>query len=138
MPSAFVDTNVLVYAAEEFHPVTRKGRIARELLCTPDLTLSVQVINEFIATSRNPGKLALEAHVERAWLAQFLRLRVAPLTAQTVVDALEIHDRHQLSHWDSLIIASAAELNCCLVYTEDLNHGQDYSGVVAHNPFREG
>jgi predicted nucleic acid-binding protein len=136
MPSAFVDTNVLVYAAEEVHPLTRKGRIAREILHTPGLALSVQVLNEFIATARNPQKLALESAVERKWLAQFSRLQVTGLSHATVVAALRIHDRHQTSHWDSLILASAAELHCPIVYSEDLSDGQDYDGVRVVNPFK--
>jgi len=47
MPNAFVDTNVLVYAAEEKFPLARKTVIARELLLQPGLRFSVQVLNEF-------------------------------------------------------------------------------------------
>jgi predicted nucleic acid-binding protein len=40
-----------------------------------------------------------------------------------------------ISHWDALILASARELDCTVVYSEDLNHGQDFDGVKVINPF---
>ena len=59
MKHAFVDTNILVYAADETKPISRKTRIARELLLRRGLHLSVQVLNEFTVNARNPEKLNL-------------------------------------------------------------------------------
>lgn len=134
-PNAFVDTNVLVYAAAEETPIARKTVIARELLLRPRLHLSVQVLNEFVATARHPQKLAFSREQESEWLAEWLRRPVAHLTAETFLAALKIHARYQLSHWDSLILASAQETGCTLLYSEDLNHGQTYDGVEVVNPF---
>lgn len=134
--NAFVDANVLVYAADESKPVRRKTRIARELLLLPDLHLSVQVLSEFVVNARHPRKLNLSASQEAEWMERWLRFPIAPLNEKTLVAALELHQRFQLSHWDCLILAAARELSCERVYTEDLNDGQDYGGVVAENPFR--
>ncbi len=43
----------------------------------------------------------------------------------------------QLSFWDSLIIAAAERANCELVFSEDLNSGQNYRGLLLLNPFTE-
>ena len=40
-----------------------------------------------------------------------------------------------LSLWDAMILAAAQASNARVLYTEDLNHGQDYGGVRAVNPF---
>jgi predicted nucleic acid-binding protein len=53
----------------------------------------------------------------------------------TFLKARLIHARHQVSHWDSLILASAIEAGCAILYSEDLNAGQDYDGVEVINPF---
>ncbi len=53
----------------------------------------------------------------------------------TFVQALVVHERYQLSHWDSLIVASARETGCRILYSEDLIHGQDYDGAKVVNPF---
>jgi len=136
MPTAFVDTNILVYAAEEILPLTGKTRIARELLRQPGLALSVQVLSEFIVSARHPQKLGLAPATESAWLGQFMRFKVAPLTPETLILALRLHSAYQTSHWDSLVLASALELGCRVLYSEDLSHGQDYDGVKVINPFR--
>lgn len=47
MPSAFVDTNILVYAASN-HPADRSKRLrAREILLNEDIAISFQVLQEF-------------------------------------------------------------------------------------------
>ena len=35
----------------------------------------------------------------------------------------------------SRTVSTARSLGCKILYTEDLNAGQDYGGVVARNPF---
>ena len=61
---------------------------------------------------------------------------VAALTVETFVRALGLSARFGLSLWDATIIAAAQGLNCARLYSEDFNHGQDYSGVRVINPFR--
>lgn len=135
MPNAFVDSNVLVYAAEEKTPLARKTTIARELLLQPGLHFSVQVLSEFVGNARHPHKLNLPREREHRWLQGWLLRPVASITTATFLRALAIHARYQISHWDSLILAAACEMNCALVYSEDLNPGQDFDGVEVINPF---
>lgn len=135
MPNAFVDTNILVYAADESTPMDRKTRIARELLRQRHLHLSVQVLNEFTVNARSKSKLNLSPLQEQEWLSRWLLFPVLSLTVETFLAAQLIHARFQVSHWDSLILASARETKSATVYSEDLSHGQDYDGVRAINPF---
>lgn len=136
MPNVFVDTKVLVYAADETAPLPEKTRIAREVLLLPGVHVSVQVLNEFVASSRHPGKLNLSREREQRWLGAWLMWPVASLTRQTFLHALALHFRFQLSHWDALIVAAALECSCEILYSEDLAHGQEYGGVTVVNPFR--
>ncbi|PAW66323.1 MAG: hypothetical protein B9S30_08425 [Verrucomicrobiia bacterium Tous-C5FEB] len=138
MQNAFVDTNVLVYAADESLGASRKRKIARELLRTPDLQISVQVLNEFISSARNPKKLGLSREAESDWLQGWLAMSVAALTPGLFMEGVRIHRTFQLSHWDSLIVASALSLHSPVLYTEDLQHGQIIEGLEIINPFREG
>lgn len=135
MANVFVDTNVLIYAADEAQPVGRKTRIARELLRQRGLHLSVQVLNEFTANARHPSKLNLDAEREREWLSCWLLFPVLSLTVETFLSAQLTHARFRISHWDALILASAKEAACVLVYSEDMNSGQDFDGVKVINPF---
>lgn len=136
MPNAFVDTNVLIYAADQNINPARQTRIAREILRQEHIVISVQVINEFIANSRNAKKLALDPSDERTWLQKLFRLHVASQSPDTVYLALRLQAFHSLSHWDALIIASALEADCTTLYSEDLAHGANYDGVTVINPFR--
>ena len=136
MATAFVDTNVLVYAADESTPSGAKTRAARELLRLPDLYLSVQVLSEFTVNARNRNKLNLTPQQEQDWIQRFLLFPVVPLTVDTYLAAQLFHARYQVSHWDSLILAAAQESGCEMVYSEDLGHGQDYGEIKVINPFR--
>lgn len=133
MPNAFVDSNLLIYAADESRPIARKTNIAREVLRQRELWISVQVLNEFTVNARK--KLKLSPEEWQLWLDRLLLFSITPLTTETFLTALAIHARYQLSHWDSLIIASARETACGIVYSEDMNHGQTYDGVQVINPF---
>ncbi|RYD18497.1 MAG: PIN domain-containing protein [Verrucomicrobiaceae bacterium] len=135
MLTAFVDTNVLVYAADESASDERKTRIARELLRQPGLHLSVQVLNEFTVNARHRSKLNFTVVQENDWMSRWLLFPVSSLSVDTFLSARLIHSRYQLSHWDSLIVASALETGCGLLYSEDLGHGQLYDGVKVMNPF---
>lgn len=50
--------------------------------------------------------------------------------------AIGIHQRGGISSWDAMIIRSAAEIGCPVLYSEDLNVGQDYPGIHVENPLQ--
>jgi predicted nucleic acid-binding protein len=70
------------------------------------------------------------------WSADFSRWHVHVPAAEDVLGAIGIHQRTGISFWDAMIVRSAAEMGCTALYSEDLNPGQEYSGVRAENPFQ--
>ena len=51
--------------------------------------------------------------------------------------AMTIKARYKYNYWDSLIIASALQNNCSILYTEDLQDGQVIENALKIvNPFR--
>ena len=138
MPSVFVDTNILLYAVSN-HPAEREKTLrAQELLLSDDIHLSVQVLQEFYVNAIHPRKLGYTNAEAVAFCEVWMEFPVAALTVETFVRALGLSARFGLSLWDGTIIAAAKGLNCAKLYSEDFNHGQDYSGVCAVNPFRPG
>jgi predicted nucleic acid-binding protein len=134
--TAFIDTNVFLYALSDRPEEQQKAERARELLLNENWGWSVQVAGEFyhIATSakrqfRLPHSSALE--YVRTWL----NFPTASLHPSTVLRALILRDRFQVSYWDAAIIAAAHELGCTTIYSEDLSNGQNYDGVTVINPF---
>lgn len=50
------------------------------------------------------------------------------------VDDATFHDRYQVSHWESLILAAAKAANCEIVDSEDRNNSQRYDQIQVVNP----
>jgi predicted nucleic acid-binding protein len=130
---AFFDTNVLVYAIVENDP--REIR-ARELLAVGG-TISVQVLNEFVSVVRRKVKMPWDD--VRATLQWILLLcpQAVTVTIKTHERAVGIAEKYGFSIFDSLIVASALEAKCEVLYSEDLKDGQVIDGRLRiRNPFR--
>jgi predicted nucleic acid-binding protein len=53
------------------------------------------------------------------------------------LSASRLHRRHKISWRDALIVNSAIELDCEMLWSEDLAHGQKYGSITVHNPFSD-
>ena len=136
--ATFVDTNVLLYAISTVEEEAEKRAIARRVLLRTDLAFSVQVLQEFYvqATRLSEGRVAPEIAVRliRSWN----RFPVQPITVELMFAALATHRRFGISYWDAAIIEAARSLGCSELLTEDLQDQQDFGGINAVNPFRNG
>ncbi len=132
---AFIDTNVLLYAVSTDKGEQRERRVARRLLEADNWGISVQVLQEFYVNAT--GKLAQRLPEEEAmrFLAHLMRHPVVNLTPDIFLRGVELKNRYRISYWDGAIIAAALTLGCHTLYTQDLNHGQDYDGLHAIDPF---
>jgi predicted nucleic acid-binding protein len=129
----FFDTNVLVYAIVENDP--RKIR-ARELLAVGG-TISVQVLNEFVSVVRRKVKMPWDD--VRATLQWILLLcpEAVTVTIKTHEKAVGIAERYGYRIYDALIVASALEAGCTILYSEDMQDGQVIEKrLTIRNPFR--
>ncbi len=133
---AFIDTNVLLYAVSTAAEERRERRVARRLLEVDNWGLSVQVLQEFYVNAT--GKLAqtLPEGEAMRFLAHLMRRPVVNLTPELFLRGVELKERYRISYWDGAIVAAALTLGCHTLYTQDLNHGQDYDGLRAVDPFR--
>jgi predicted nucleic acid-binding protein len=52
-----------------------------------------------------------------------------------VLSAIDAAARWQVSFWDAMILTAAIRAGAATVWSEDLNDGQVYDGVVVRNPF---
>lgn len=132
----FVDTNVLIYAIGLQPAPPEKKAIAREILAHSDIALSVQVLQEFYAQATHARRPDAISHADAVRLIEkWQRFRVQDNTVAVLQSALRLKDRFQTSYWDAAILAAAKAARCQQLLSEDLNHGQDYDGVVVLNPF---
>lgn len=134
---AFVDTNILIYA--RVPAMGDKHIAARELVQAlwedGSGVISTQVLQEFAVNFGRSFPQRVRTAELRAILADYAAWQVVINTPGSVMRALEIADRFQISFWDALIVQAAEIAGAKVLYTEDLSHGQAYGSVLAVNPF---
>jgi predicted nucleic acid-binding protein len=135
MSGEFVDTNVLVYAHD--HKVGAKHVQARELLARLFEErvgcVSVQVLSEFYAATTK--KTIINSGQAEEVISDLADWTIHRSGHEDVLRAIKLQRRYKLQWWDALILNSAIQLDCSILWTEDLNHGQKYGTVTARNPF---
>ncbi|MBI4868162.1 MAG: PIN domain-containing protein [Candidatus Wallbacteria bacterium] len=132
----FVDTNVLLYAVSTVPAERKKAERARSLLDRDDLSLSVQVLQEFYVQATRATKPARLSHEQASQLIEsFLRFPVQEMTVGVMQAALATARRFKISYWDAAIVEAARAIGCSVILSEDLSDGQDYGGVRVRNPF---
>lgn len=129
---AFVDTNVLIYAAIKNDPRSER---AEELLAVERVT-SVQVLNEFVSVARRRYQMPWKALKAALQWIRILCPDPVPLTIETHDEAVRISEQYGYKIYDSLIVAAALEAGCSTLYSEDLQHAQVIEGKLSiRNPF---
>jgi predicted nucleic acid-binding protein len=101
-----------------------------------DGCLSVQVLQEFFVNVTRKIAKPRSAEAANEIVADLSHWHMHVPAADDVLGAIGIHPRAGISFWDSMIVHSANEMGCPVLYSEDLNAGQDYSGVRVENPFQ--
>lgn len=136
-PYQFLDTNILVYAHDR--SAGRKHELARELVQklwdTGAGCLSIQVLQEFYVTVTRKVPQPVPVDVVTRVISDLAFWRIHAPDAKDVLGAIDLQQRYRLSFWDAMVVWSAAELGCGVIWSEDLNPGQVYDGVRLQNPF---
>ncbi len=133
----FIDTNVLLYSVDNSEPMKQQKAVALLTRLWQEQTgcLSVQVMQEFYANATCKLRPALSPTDARALLLGLMSWSVHTINAAQMLEATVLQEQHQLSIWDALILTSAIELNCHLLWSEDLNTGQRFGNLEVRNPF---
>ncbi len=131
----FLDTNILLYAGSKAPADQVNRQIARQLLSQPGIAFSAQVMQEFYDVAVRKQRLAITSEEAIAILTALRAFPILPIDYELVLQAIDLKTRFQISYWDATIVAAAQQLGCHTLYSEDLNHGQDYGGVKVINPF---
>ena len=127
----FFDTNVVLYLLSA-DPA--KADRAEELLAIGG-TISVQVLNEFVAVASR--KLHMSWIEIREVLAQVRAVcAVESVTIETHERALRLAERYGISIYDALIVSAALLANCKTLHSEDMQDGQVIERqLTIRNPF---
>jgi predicted nucleic acid-binding protein len=131
----FVDTNILIYAGSVHPDDATKRSVALGILRRTDIGFSAQVMQEYYEVVCRKRRLGITKQEALSSLRALALRPVVPVTADLVFRAADISDRFKISYWDAAIVAAALELGCHTLYSEDLNHRQNYDGLTVVNPF---
>ena len=130
----FIDTNILVYSFDSTDPekhMLAKRRLDELWENQQPIALSVQVLQEFYVTMTRKGG---DPSFFREVVEHYMRRQIVENTCGLLQLALDVHQKYGTSFYDANIIAAAQMSGAKELWTEDLNTGQDYGGVVAVNP----
>ena len=135
--SRFVDTNVLVYLFDADSP--DKQARSRELLREEKdrIVLSVQVLGEFFVSVTRKLAVPLSPEAAAQAIDAFCQFQVQTLDPELVRSAVHRSQSSHLSYRDALIVETALGVGAEVLFTEDLQDGQQIDGIRLVNPFRE-
>ena len=133
----FVDANVLVYAFDL--SAARKQQAAQQLLErlweSGTGCVSVQVLQEFFVTITKKVPKPLPVDDANARIRELAAWTVFAPTAEDILTAIDLHAQAKIGFRDAMVVLAAAESECEVLWTEDLNDGQTLRGVRIQNPF---
>ncbi len=139
MPAEFfLDTNIFVYTFDRREPDKRARALGlvERALATGDGVVSSQVVQEFL----NVALRKFERPLSDEQALRYLRDVMDPLCSvfpsiSLYETALSLYRRWRFSFYDSLIVAAALEARCEVLYSEDLQDGQEIESLTVVNPF---
>jgi len=130
-----LDTNILVYA-EGINDLARRD-VARDVLYRlppVDVCVAIQALGELyhvLTRKARRSATAVRADVI-GWRDAFNTIETSD---EALMSAMDLSMTHQFTIWDSIMVACAAEADCRLLLSEDLQDGFIWRGVTVTNPF---
>lgn len=123
----FIDSNIWIYAfldSEKDHEKQHKIlTLLNEIPPESTIISSAQVVNEFhwiLFRKYGVDEATIKIKVTKGIAAL---ANIVPLDFRVYQDAFRIRSKYNVSFWDSLIIASALDNKCTLLYSEDMQNG---------------
>ena len=134
----FVDTNILMYAHDTSAGAKheRAKALLEELWRDRTGVVSTQVLQELSVNLRRKAGRPLDVNATREIVADYLKWQVVVNGGESILDALELEARYQISFWDALVVQAAQASGAEVLYSEDLSDGQAYGSVRVINPLR--
>jgi predicted nucleic acid-binding protein len=133
---AFIDTNIFIYLYADAE--RDKQKISRTVVdqaheCVTSTQILNEISNVMIKKWHMPRETVQSVHNDIQQIGTLVYI-----TEDTIRKAVDLHFRHGFSYYDCLMLASALDSDCAVIYTEDMNNGQiidDRLKIV--NPFAD-
>jgi predicted nucleic acid-binding protein len=135
----FIDTNVFVYSFNNNQQVkqARSKELIQGALQSGEGIISSQVVQEFLNVALRKFDIPMQIEDARTYLRVILNPLCQVYPSLELYDScMEIQAETKYSFYDSLILAAAVQGGCELLYSEDLQDGQEVHGLTIVNPYR--
>ncbi len=131
----FLDSNILIYLYSKDEP--KKREIASDLLAKFDnVYISTQVLFEFTHIMHRKLKVDYD-QIDDALKEFNNAFLITNVTYEIIRKAIKIAEKYKYSFVDSLIIATAINSNCDILYSEDMHADQVIeNSLKIANPFK--
>jgi len=133
----FVDTNIFIYASlEEKQQGDKRDKAINlfQILSDKKVFISTQVLHEFYSVMLRHG---IDEKLIQDKLDVITReTKLSVIKLKTVKRCWDMRLKYKYSYWDCLMLASALENECGILYSEDMQNKQ----IIEHslqvvNPF---
>lgn len=132
----FVDSNIWLYALIVGNDTIKTIRAVTLIQTTTNIIVSTQVLNE-VAVNLIKKAAFTEQEVRKLITSFYQQYMVVNLSHDILLRASQLREQHQISYWDSLIVASARAGGASIVYSEDMHDGMIIDNVLTIiNPFK--
>lgn len=130
----FLDTNVLIYLYSKTE-LEKRNKIIK-LLENKTLVISTQVLNELSNVLIKKFNFSV-ADILNVFEELSVLCFISIVRIGTIKKALTLNNQYKYSYYDSLIIASALDKYCNVLYSEDMHHSQKIeNSLTILNPFK--
>ena len=130
-----LDTNILAYAEGANGPAMRnKALDLIQRLPSEAIVLPVQTLGELfnVLVRKMKRRPARARGAVLSWRDAYPTVETS---SSVMVSAMDLAANHDLTIWDSVVLAASAEAECRLLLSEDLQEGFTWRGVTVTNPF---
>jgi predicted nucleic acid-binding protein len=134
----FLDTNIFVYSFDVSSPKksARARKLIRSAIETRGGIVSYQVLQGFFNVALRRFSTPMSAVDAEQYLSTTFRPLLSVNSSQALYgEALRIGASFQLPWYNSLIVASAIEGHCEVLYSEDFQDGQQLGSITISDPF---
>jgi predicted nucleic acid-binding protein len=112
-----------------------KKRTISEGLLLQQPIISSQVVSEYLNVSRRLLKLPKQVVFDKC-IGVFGYCIIAPVVYETLLLGRKLMEKYDFQLFDSIIIATALQTDCGILYSEDLQSNQLIEGkLIIKNPF---
>jgi predicted nucleic acid-binding protein len=135
----FIDTNIFIYGMLKENRTGDKGDKAIALLQSLSnkvVFINTQVLNEIYSVMLR-HKID-EKEIQEKLEVIIRETRLSTIRLKTLKSCWDLRTRYKYSYWDCLIMASALENQCAILYSEDMQHQQLIEqSLKIINPFKQ-